>query len=122
MRDGGLGIYDMPGSELFIPWEFPPEENRLLAFNPRGTRLAVSWEHADSVQVIDARTGQEVTLCSGFQRIVGIEFLSANVLLVTAYNGCFQCDLRGGGRKALSSESWPAGTTVSPKRRFCSSL
>jgi hypothetical protein len=104
-------------SAFLVPVVFPPEASARLALNPRGTRLAVSWEDADSVQVSDARSGREVTRCSGFQRICGIEFLSANVLLVTASDGCFRCDLRLGERDVLSSELWPGGTTVSPEGR-----
>jgi hypothetical protein len=103
---------------LLVPAEFPPDRHRLLALSPRGTRLAVSWEDADSVRVIDARTGREATPCTGFQRILGLEFLAANVLLVTTSGGLFRCDLRGDGRDLLSSESWPAGTTVSPNGRL----
>src|SRR5262249_50699745 len=81
------------GPGLFVPFAFPSEGERLLALNPRGTRCAVSWEDADSVQVFDVRSGREVARCQGFQRIVGIEFLSANALLVTAAHGCLRCDL-----------------------------
>jgi hypothetical protein len=89
-----------------------------LALNPRGTRLAVSWADADSVQVIDSRTGREVTRCTGFQGVVGTEFLAAHVLLVTTSGGCFRCDLRRGGRDVLSSEAGPTSTTVSPNGRM----
>jgi hypothetical protein len=54
---------------------------------------------------------------AGDQRIVGVEFLSAEVLLVRAVDGCFRCDIRRGGRDVLISASWPAGTTVSPNGR-----
>jgi hypothetical protein len=106
------------GAGLFVPVVLPPERHRLLALNPRGTRLAVSYNESDSVQVFDARTGREVTRCSGFKRLVGVEFLSAEVLLATAADGCFRCDLRRGRRDVLSAESWPAGTTVNPKGRM----
>jgi hypothetical protein len=107
------------GASLFVPIAFPPEcGSRLLALNPRGTRCAVSWEDADSVRVFDARSGREVACRSGFRRVLGLEFLSANVLLVTASDGCFRCDLRGEERAVLSSESWSGGTTVSPDGRI----
>lgn len=108
---------DMPGSELFIARDLPPAKDRLLAFNRRGTRLAVSCQDSDDVQVFDTRSGEEVTRLKGFFRIFGIEFLSANVLLVTAFHGCFRCDLRRGGRGVLSSEAWLTRTTVSQNGR-----
>jgi WD40 repeat protein len=106
------------GAALFVPVVLPPERERLLALNPRGTRLAVSCDVYDFVQVFDARTGREVTRCEGFRRIADVEFLSAEMLLVTASDGCFCCDLRRGKRDVLSSESWPSGTTVSPNGRM----
>jgi hypothetical protein len=106
------------GSVILIATDFPPEKHRLLALNPRGSRLAVAYEDSDYVQVFSSRSGREVTRSTGFQRIFGIEFLSADVLLVTAFHGCFRCDLRRGGRGVLSSESWATGTTVSPNGRI----
>jgi hypothetical protein len=50
--------------------------------------------------------------------MIGVEFLSAEVLLVTAADGCFRCDLRRGGRDVLSSESWPAGNNLNPTGRI----
>ncbi len=112
-----MATQDRTGSELFLATDFPPESDRLLAFNPRGTRLAVSWENADHVRVFDPRSGAEVTRCTGFVRISGIVFLSAEVLLVAAYGGCFRCNLRRGGRDLLSPEGWQTGITLSLDRR-----
>jgi hypothetical protein len=102
----------MPGTELFIARDFPPEKDRLLAFNPRGTRLAVFCQDTDHVQVLDTRSGEEVARCTDFVRISSIVFLSAEVLLVAAYGGCFRCNLRRGGRELLSPEGWQTSATV----------
>jgi WD40 repeat protein len=105
------------GPGLLVPIVCPPNRDTLLALNPRGTRLAVSCERSDSVQVLDPRSGREVTRCAGFQRVSGIEFHSTEVLLVAASDGCFRCDLRRGGREVLSSESGLTRTAVSPNGR-----
>jgi hypothetical protein len=104
-------------SGLFVPIDCPANRDTLMALNPRGTRFAVSCERSDSVQVWDPRSGREVTRCAGFRNVSGIEFLSAEVLLVTASDGCFRCDLRRGEREVLLSEAWPTRTTVSPNGR-----
>jgi WD40 repeat protein len=102
---------------LFLPTAFPPEKEWLVALNPRGTRLAVSCTDRDEVQVFDPGSGREVTRCTGFFRVFGIGFLSADVLLVTAFHGCFRCHLRRGEREVLSPEGWLTRTTVSPNGR-----
>jgi hypothetical protein len=86
----------------------------LLAFNPSGSRLAVSHENADHVQVFDTRSGTEVTRLTGFTRVTAVLFLSAEVLLVAAFGGCFRCNLRRGGRDLLSPEGWQTSVTLSP--------
>jgi hypothetical protein len=101
-------------SGLFVPIDCPANRDTLLALNPRGTRLAVSCERSDCIQVLNPRSGKEVTRCTGFRQVFGIEFLSAEVLLVTASDGCFRCDLRRGEREVLSSEAWRTRTAVSP--------
>jgi hypothetical protein len=101
------------GSGLLVPIACPPNRDTLLALNSRGTRLAVSCERSDDVRVLDPRSGREVTRCTGFQQVSGIEF-STEVLLVTASHGCFRCDLRRARREVLSSEAWPTRTAVSP--------
>jgi hypothetical protein len=105
------------GSGLFVPLPLRPQGHKLLALNRRGTRLAVACEHSDYVQVLDPRNGREVTRCTGFNRISYVEFLSADVLLVTTSRGCFRCDLRREGRDLLSSEACPTRTAVSPNGR-----
>jgi hypothetical protein len=107
----------MHGSERFIAREFPPDGDRLLSLNPRGTRLAVSHENADHVQVFDTRSGAEVGRLTGFTRVSAVLFLSAEVLLVAAYGGCFRCNLRLGGRDLLSPEGWQTSVTLSPDGR-----
>lgn len=106
------------GSARLLPVDFPPEGDRLLAFNPPGTRLAVSCQDTDHVQVFDPRSGKEVTRITDFFRISGIAFLSAEVLLVTAFGGCMCCDLRRGTRGLLSPGGWQTSTTVSPNGRL----
>jgi hypothetical protein len=118
VEDHGVANARASGAGLVVPILLPPERARLLALNPRGTRLAVSHDESDSVQIFDARSGREVTRCSGFQRLAGVEFLSAEILLVTAADGFFRCDLRRGQRDMFVAESWPASTTVSPDGRM----
>jgi WD40 repeat protein len=108
----------MPGSELFIPWDFPPEVNRLLAFNPRGNRLAVSHMFADQVQVFDTQSGAPLTCLKGLTRVSGVQFLSAEVLLVAAFGGCYRCNLRGGGRDLLTDKGWQTAVALSPDGRL----
>src|SRR5262245_15953061 len=114
----------MPGSELFIPWTFPPQDDSRsapeltrLALNPRGNWLAVSHENADHVEVFDTRSGGKVTGLKGFKSVTGVLFLSAEVLLVTAFGGCYRCNLRRGGRDLLSDRGWQAGVALSPAGR-----
>jgi WD40 repeat protein len=106
------------GSGLFVPIDCPANRDTLLALNPHGTRLAVSCERSDSVRVVDPGSGGEVTRLAGFQNVSGIEFLSAEVLLVTASDGCFRCDLRRGEREVLLSEAGLTRSTVSPNGRI----
>jgi WD40 repeat protein len=108
----------MPGSELFIPRTFPPEEPALLAFSPRGDRLAVSHEDADHVQVFDARSGKPLRRLEGFHRVTRVLFLSAEVLVVTAFGGCYRCNLRRGPRDLVCDEGWQNGVALSPDRRL----
>jgi WD40 repeat protein len=109
---------DAGSSGRFVPFAFPEEGERLLALNPRCTRLAVSCEDTDFVQVFDPRSGRKVKRCKDFYRVFSLEFLSDDVLLVASARGCFRCDLRrGGGRDVLPSEGWQWRTTVSPDRR-----
>jgi hypothetical protein len=102
---------------LRVPIACPANRDTLLALSPRGTRLAISCERSDEVRVVDTRSAGEVARCTGFQQVSGIEFLSAEVLLVTAVHGCFRCDLRRGTREVLSSEAWPTRTAVGPNGR-----
>lgn len=108
------------GSGILVPLVCPANRDTLLALSPRGTRLAVSCESSNGVHVLDPRSGGEVTRCTGFQHVSGIEFLSAEVLLVTASDACFWCDLRRGERKALVSEAQLTltRTTASPNGRL----
>ncbi len=105
---------DATGTELFVAVEFPPEADWLLALDPGGTRLAVSWRDADCVLVVNAATGRLFARLEGFRRVTGIAFLSAHELLATAFGGCFRCALPGGGRELLSEQGWQTCVTVSP--------
>jgi hypothetical protein len=124
VEEHGVGIESMPGSELFIPWKFPPQEDSRsaaeltrLALNPRGNWLAVSHEYADHVQVFDTRSGGKVTRLTGFKHVSGVLFLSAEVLVVAAFGGCFRCNLRRGGRDLLAPEGWQTCMALSPDGR-----
>lgn len=66
---------------LFVPFAFPQQgdDRPLLALNPGGTRLAISWEGADSVRVFDARTGRAVTSFPRLEHVNGVEFFSARL-------------------------------------------
>jgi WD40 repeat protein len=115
----------MPDSARFIPWTFPPQDDSRsaseltrLAFNPRGNWLAVSHENADHVDVFDARSGAKVTRLKGFKRVTGLLFLSAEVLLVAAFGGCYRCNLRRSGRGLISDKGWQAGMALSPDGRL----
>jgi WD40 repeat protein len=108
----------MSGSELFIPCEFPPEENRLLAFNPRGSRLAVSHMFADHVQIFDTRSGERLTRLDGLTGVSRVLFMSAEVLLVAAFGGCYRCNLRGGTRDVITDKGWQAGVALSQDGRL----
>jgi hypothetical protein len=101
------------GSERFIATAFPPEQDKLLALSPRGTRLAVSYEFADFVEVFDTESGARVVRRKGFTRVSGVAFLSDEVLLVAAFGGCFRCNLPRGRRTLLAEEGWQACLTVS---------
>lgn len=109
---------DRVDAGLFVSFAFPSKGDPLLALSPRGTRLAVAWEGADAVQVIDTRAGRAVTRCSGFAPIGGIGFVSANVLLVTTREGCFRCDLGRGDRAPLLAEPGLSSITVGPNGRI----
>jgi hypothetical protein len=124
VQEQGVGTYRMPGSELFIPWTFPPQDDSRsapeltrLALNPRGNWLAASHENADHIEVFDTRSGGKVTSLKGFTRVTRVLFLSAEVLLVTAFGGCFRCNLRRGGRDLLCDKGWQAGVALSPAGR-----
>jgi hypothetical protein len=105
---------------LFVPFAFPQKDDDrpLLALNPRGTRVAISWEGADSVQVIDARTGRAVRSFTGLDYVHGVAFLSATVLLVTTDKGCVRFDLARSGRKVLLSESGLGSINAGPNGRI----
>jgi hypothetical protein len=106
-------------SGLLVSVDCPQNRDTLLAPNPRGTRFAVSCEFSDHVRVFDPHSGREVARCAGFQNVSGIEFLSAEVLLVTdSHVGCFRCDLRRDEREVLLSEASLTRTTVSPNGRI----
>jgi hypothetical protein len=105
------------GSSLLVPVACPSNRDTLLAINPGGARLAVAAERADFVQVFDTRSGEEATCCAGFGNVTGLEFLSAEVLLVTAVQGCFRCDLRRNDRERLLSEDGLTRTALSPNGR-----
>lgn len=110
----------MSGSELFIPRPFPegPDEDPLLALSPRGDRIAVSHQFADHVQTFDTRSGKPLARLDGFTRVSGVLFLSAEVLLVTAFGGAYRCDLRRGSRDLLSDKGWQTGVGLSPDGRM----
>src|SRR5262245_12378370 len=105
------------GSVLFVPVALPPEGDRLLALNPRGSRLAVSHAGADHVWVFETKSGKPVARLTGFQHVSGVLFLSAEVLLVAAFGGCFRCSLHPGGHALLSPEGWQSRLTLSPDGR-----
>ncbi|HYT87763.1 MAG TPA: hypothetical protein VEL76_03490 [Gemmataceae bacterium] len=92
-----------------------------LPFRPLGGpgRLPTrgSHEFADFVQVFDTRSGEEVARGTGFKHVSGVLFLSADVLLVAAFGGCYRCNLRRGGRDLLSDKGWQTGVTLSPDGR-----
>jgi hypothetical protein len=114
LEDHRVAKPDATGRECFIASDMPSEADCLFAFGPGSTRFAISWQDTDHVRVVDPHSGEEVKRCTGFHRVTGVAFLSADELLVAAYGGCYRCNLARGKRKLLSKEGWQASITVSP--------
>lgn len=103
------------GLGLLVPFDRPDHTEPLLALSPCGTRLAVvACEDSETVRVVDAHDGTQIARWDGFDRVQGVEFLSADVLVVVACTGFFHCHLRRGDRSELASVNWPRRATASP--------
>jgi WD40 repeat protein len=81
-----------------------PGEVELLAFNARGSRLAVGTSDAASVVVFDAHTGRMVERLDKLRNLRSIGFLSPDILLVVQSGLCLRCDLRTRQQTTLWSE------------------
>jgi WD40 repeat protein len=105
---------------LFVPFAFPNtgDDRPLFALNPSGTRLAVSWEGADSVHVFNARTGQAVTRFTSLKHVYCVAFASANALLVATEKGCVRFDLTRRRRETLLSDPGLRSIDLSPDSRI----
>jgi hypothetical protein len=66
----------------------------LLAFNPRGTRLAVGSSGANHVLIVDPHAGQEMGRIEKLRNVRALGFLSSEVLLVVHSGVCVRYDLR----------------------------
>jgi WD40 repeat protein len=118
--EGRLLATDFPG---------PDDAAHLLAFNARGTRLAVGWDHraADRVLVFDPRSGREVARLEHLPFVSSLAFLSSEVLLIGQqhhYQGekqrpgrCVRCDLRRGSREIVLEQKDLRNVAVSPNGR-----
>jgi hypothetical protein len=104
--------------EVELPSGWGPEVEWLLAFNARGTRLAVSYRYGKHILVFNPRSGREVARVADLKYIQDLAFLSTEVLLVAHSGGCIRCDLRRGGRTALwKGDVRPPTLAVSPNGR-----
>ena len=74
--EGRLLAADFPGLQ--------EAHNVLLAFNARGTRLAVGRDHraADHILVFDPRSGREVARLEDLPFVSSLAFLAPEVLLI----------------------------------------
>jgi hypothetical protein len=114
------------GSGLLLATDFPgPQDaDHLLAFNARGTRLAVGCEDASHVLVFDPRSGREVARLADLPHLTSMGFLSAEVLLLVQQphmndgafrpGRCLRWDLRRGGREIVWEDEGLRGVAVSP--------
>jgi hypothetical protein len=117
------------GSGLLLATDFPgPEDaDHLLAFNARGTRLAVGCDQASHVFAFDLRSGREVARLADLPHLTSMGFLSAEVLLVAQQSHmqggafrpgrCLRFDLRRGGRELVWEEEGLRSVAVSPTGR-----
>jgi hypothetical protein len=66
----------------------------LMAFNPRGTRLAVASPDGDHVLIFDPHTGRESGCLQKVRGVVQMAFLAPEVLLLVHGEVCSRYDLR----------------------------
>jgi WD40 repeat protein len=104
-------------SPLFLATDFSEELVSLLAFDARGTRLAVSSKTAHHALVFDIKHGREVARLSGLPDVEWLGFLSARVLLVVCGAGSVRLDIHRGVRETLCAEPWSRGAAISPDGR-----
>ncbi len=102
---------------MFLPTDFSDELVALLAFDSRGTRLAVSSKAAGHVLVFDVKRGREVARLSDLPDVEWLGFLSARLLLAVCGTGCVRLDLHRDVRETVCAEPWSRGAAVSPDGR-----
>jgi WD40 repeat protein len=115
--EGRLLATDFPG---------PDDDNHLLTFNARGTRLAAACDRADHVLVFDPRSGRQVARLEDLPSVSSLAFLAPGVLLIGQQHyvkggkrrpgRCVRCDLRR-GRREIVLEEYLRNVAVSPNGR-----
>lgn len=109
--EGLLLATDLPGPADAVHW---------IAFNPGGTRLAAGCDNLGHVFVFDPRSGHEVARLPDLSGVMGLQFLSAEVLLVGESKSCLRWDLRRGSIEELwRPDQWGVtGAAASPDGRI----